>query len=52
MSSEKHRTQTMNLQEAWNKLFEFVKNSVEIPRVQGLGILGSDAQVEKVYAPT
>jgi len=48
MSSERHRTQTMNLEDAWEKLFEFVKESVQLPRVQGLGILNSEAQMERV----
>jgi hypothetical protein len=42
----------MNLEDAWEKLFQFVKNIVEIPKIHGLSILGSDAQVDKVYVPT
>lgn len=52
MSSERHRTQTMNLEDAWEKLFEFVKESVQLPRIQGLGILNSEAQMERVYEPS
>ena len=30
ISSERHRTQTMNLEDAWEKMFEFVKNVVDV----------------------
>lgn len=49
ITSERHRTQTMNLQDAWDKLFEFVKNIVELP---GETSLMSIDRKEKLYVPT
>jgi hypothetical protein len=31
VTSDKHRTQTQNLQEAWDRLYDIVKNAMPLP---------------------
>ena len=46
--SQRFRTQTQNLQDAWEKLFTFVKNIVELP---GYTALASQERKQKLYYP-
>jgi len=45
ITSQRYRTQTQNLQDAWEKLFTFVKNIVELP---GYTALASEERKDKL----
>lgn len=48
ITSERHRTQTQNLADAWDKLYQAIKNVIEIP---GETSMASLDRIERLYWP-